>query len=221
MKITPENIRILLVDDHKMLLHSLKEAIEREAGLSVVAWAENGREAVKLAQKYHPDVIIMDISMPELNGIEAVRQILKEKPQQKILTLSMHTDKHYIIGMLRAGVSGYVLKTNAFEELAHAIRQVAEGNFYVSPEITGIVIDTAINDANTPDTEEKEKELSSREVEVLQFIAEGKDNSYMADKMNISKRTVEIHRQNLRKKLGIDTVAELTRYAVKKGIVSL
>ncbi len=216
---TPENIQILLVDDHKMLLHSLKEAIEREAGLSVVAQAENGREAVKRAQKYDPDIIIMDISMPELNGIEAVRQIIREKPQQKILTLSMHADKHYIVGMLRAGVSGYVLKTNAFEELAYAIRQVAEGNFYVSPEITGVVIDTAINDANAPGTEEKE--LSSREVEVLQFIAEGKDNSYMADKMGISKRTVEIHRQNLRKKLGIDTVAELTRYAVKRGIVSL
>ncbi|PIE00642.1 MAG: DNA-binding response regulator [Acidobacteria bacterium] len=221
MKTTQKNIRILLVDDHKMLLHSLKEAIDQELDLGVVALAENGREAVKLAQKYDPDIIIMDISMPELNGIEAVRKIIKEKPQQKILTLSMHADKHYIIGMLRAGVSGYVLKTNAFEELACAIRQVAEGNFYVSPEITGVVIDTAINDANSSDTEEKEKELSSREVEVLQFIAEGKDNSYMADKMGISKRTVEIHRQNLRKKLGIDTVAELTRYAVKRGIVSL
>ncbi len=219
MKTTPKNIRILLVDDHKMLLHSLKEAIDQEADLSVAAWAENGREAVKRARKYDPDIIIMDISMPELNGIEAVRQIIREKPQQKILTLSMHTDKHYIIGMLRAGVSGYVLKTNAFEELACAIRQVAEGNFYISPEITGVVIDTAINDANTPGREEKE--LSSREVEVLQFIAEGKDSSYMADKMNISKRTVEIHRQNLRKKLGIDTVAGLTRYAIKKGIVSL
>ncbi len=219
MKTTPKNIRILLVDDHKMLLHSLKEAIDQEADLSVAAWAENGREAVKHAREYDPDIIIMDISMPELNGIEAVRQIIREKPQQKILTLSMHTDKHYIIGMLRAGVSGYVLKTNAFEELACAIRQVAEGNFYISPEITGVVIDTAINDANTPGREEKE--LSSREVEVLQFIAEGKDSSYMADKMNISKRTVEIHRQNLRKKLGIDTVAGLTRYAIKKGIVSL
>ncbi len=219
MKATRDNIQILLVDDHKMLLHSLKEAIDQEAGLSVVAQAENGRKAVKLALKYDPDIIIMDISMPELNGIEAVRQIIKERPQQKILTLSMHADKHYIMGMLRAGVSGYVLKTNAFEELAHAIRQVAEGNFYVSPEITGVVIDTAINDTNTPGIEEKE--LSSREVEVLQFIAEGKDNTYMAEKMNISKRTVEIHRQNLRKKLGIDTVAELTRYAIKRGIVSL
>ncbi len=219
MKATRDNIQILLVDDHKMLLHSLKEAIDQEAGLSVVALAENGREAVKLALKYNPDIILMDISMPELNGIEAVRQIIKERSQQKILTLSMHADKHYIMGMLRAGVSGYVLKTNAFEELAHAIRQVARGNFYVSPEITGVVIDTAINDTNIPATEEKE--LSSREVEVLQLIAEGKDSSYMADKMNISKRTVEIHRQNLRKKLGIDTVAELTRYAIKKGIVSL
>ncbi len=219
MKATTDNIRILLVDDHKMLLHSLKEAIDQEADLRVVAQAENGRQAVKLTRKYDPDIIIMDISMPELNGIEAVRQIIKERPKQKILTLSMHADKHYIMGMLRAGVSGYVLKTNAFEELAHAIRQVAEGNFYVSPEITGVVIDTAINDTNTPGIEEKE--LSSREVEVLQLIAEGKDNSYMAEKMNISKRTVEIHRQNLRKKLGIDTVAELTRYAIKRGIVSL
>ncbi len=219
MTTTEKNIRILLVDDHKMLLHSLKEAIEQEADLSVVAWAENGREAVKLTQKYQPDIIIMDISMPELNGIEAVRQIVKEKPQQKILTLSMHADKHYIIGMLRAGVSGYVLKTNAFEELACAIRQVAEGNFYVSPEITGVVVSTAISGGSLPCAEENE--LSSREVEILQLIAEGKNNNSMADMLNISKRTVEIHRQNLRKKLGIDTVAELTRYAVKRGIVSL
>ncbi len=214
-----DNIRILLVDDHKMLLHSLKKAIGQEAGLSVVAQADNGREAVKLSRECDPDIIIMDISMPELNGIEAVRQIIKERPQQKILTLSMHADKHYIMGMLRAGVSGYLLKTNAFEELAYAIRQVAGGNFYVTPEITGVIIDTAINDAGVPSI--KEKELSSREVEVLQFIAEGKDSSYMADKMNISRRTVEIYRQNLRKKLGIETVAELTRYAIKRGIISL
>ncbi len=219
MKSTRDNIQILLVDDHKMLLHSLKEAIDQEPDLNVIALAENGRKAVKLTLKHTPDIIIMDISMPGLNGIEAVRQIIKERPQQKILTLSMHADKHYIMGMLRAGVSGYVLKTNAFEELAHAIRQVAEGNFYVSPEITNVVVNTAINDTNSPGAEEKK--LSSREMEVLQFIAEGKNNSYMADKLNISKRTVEIHRQNLRKKLGIDTVAELTRYAIKKGIVSL
>ncbi len=219
MKVTRDNIQILLVDDHKMLLHSLKEAIDQEAGLSVVAQADNGREAIKLALKYAPDIIIMDISMPELNGIEAVRQIIKERPKQKILTLSMHADKHYIMGMLRAGVSGYVLKTNAFEELAHAIRQVAGGNFYVSPEITGVVVNTAINDTSSPSVEERE--LSSREVEILQLIAEGKSNNSMADRLNISKRTVEIHRQNLRKKLGIDTVAELTRYAVKRGIVSL
>lgn len=212
-------IRILLVDDHKMLLHSLKETLDQETDMCVISQAENGRDAVRLAGKNKPDIILMDISMPELNGIEAVRQIIREQPEQKILALSMHTDRHYVMGMLQAGVSGYVLKTNAFEELAYAVRQVVSGNFYVSSEITGVVVRSAVN--NTATTFTDENELSSREIEVLQFLAEGKNNDYMAEKLNISRRTVEIHRQNLRKKLGLETVAELTRYAIKQGIIAL
>ena len=216
---TNKIIKILLVDDHRMLLHSLKEAIDRETDMDVVAQAENGRKAVKLAGEIHPDVIIMDISMPELNGIEASRQIVAKYPEQKILTLSMHADKHYVMGMLKTGVLGYVLKTNAFEELAHAIRQVASGNFYVSSEITGVVVNSAIK--GTADNFCDNKALSSREIEVLQLVSEGKNNEYIAEALYISKRTVEIHRRNIRKKLGLDTVAELTRYAIKKGIISL
>ena len=216
---TNKIIKILLVDDHRMLLHSLKEAIDRETDMDVVAQAKNGRKAVKLAGEIHPDVIIMDISMPELNGIEASRQIVAKYPEQKILTLSMHADKHYVMGMLKTGVLGYVLKTNAFEELAHAIRQVASGNFYVSSEITGVVVNSAIK--GTADNYCDNKTLSSREIEVLQLVSEGKNNEYIAEALYISKRTVEIHRRNIRKKLGLDTVAELTRYAIKKGIISL
>ncbi|WP_028581735.1 response regulator [Desulfogranum japonicum] len=213
-------IHLLLVDDHKLLLDSLSEAIGREKDLEVVGQADNGREALVLAEKLRPDVIVMDISMPELNGIEATRQIIRQIPKQKILTLSMHADKHYVMGMFRAGVAGYILKTNAFDELAFAIRQVHGGNFYVSPEITGVVVTSALE--MTPEKAvAREGDLSSREMEILQLIAEGKNSEYMADTLHISKRTVEIHRQNLRKKLGLNTVAELTRYAVKIGIVSL
>ncbi|PIE43225.1 MAG: DNA-binding response regulator [Gammaproteobacteria bacterium] len=217
----PSNtIRLLLVDDHKLLLDGLKEAIEQEKDLEMVAQADNGRKALAQVKQFKPDVVVMDISMPELNGIEATRQIIKQFPQQKILTLSMHADKHYVMGMLKAGVAGYVLKTNAFEELAFAVRQVASGNFYVSPEITGIVVNSALEQEGAP-LSMQENELSSREIEVLQLLAEGKSNEDMAETLTISKRTIEIHRQNLRKKLGLNTIAELTKYAIKNGIISL
>lgn len=214
------SIRLLLVDDHQLLLDTLKDTINQADDMELIAQAKNGRDAVFLAEKLEPDVIILDVSMPELNGIEASRQIIKNRPGQKILALSMHSDKHYVIGMLKAGVCGYVLKTNAFEELALAIRQVASGKFYVSAEITGIVVDMAVG-REPGNLYFEQDNLSSREIEVLQLIAEGKNTTVIADKLSISKRTVEIHRRNLKRKLGLETTAELTIYAVKNGIISL
>ena len=211
-------IRLLLVDDHKILRDGLKQSIELETDMVLVGEADNGREALEKARDTGPDVIIMDVSMPDLNGIEASRQIIKEFPDQKIIALSMHGDRHYVMGMFKAGVKGYLLKTNAFDELAEAVRKVAAGHAYISAQITGILIKSALNgDLFVEDIDA----LSPREIEILQLIAEGKNTEYMADKLNISKRTVENHRQSLRKKLRLNTIADLTRYAIKKGIVSL
>ncbi len=213
-------IRLLLADDHKILRDGLKEAINREKDMELVGEAENGRQAIRFAQELRPELVIMDISMPDLNGIEAARQLLKIHPDQKIIALSMHSDKHYVMGMFRSGVSGYILKSNAFEELAQAIRQVMAGHSYISAQITDILITAALNNDSDADHDDMD-DLTSREIEILQFIAEGRNTDYMADTLNISKRTVEIHRKNLRKKLKLNTIAELTRYAIKKGIISL
>lgn len=213
-----EKIRLLLVDDHQILRDGLKQAISREEDMVLVGEADNGRDALVVTREAQPDVIIMDVSMPDLNGVEASRQIIKNNPDQKIIALSMHDDKHYVMGMFKAGVSGYLLKTNAFEQLAEAVRQVAAGHSYISSQIAGTLIRSALDNDDLP---EEADELSSREIEILQLIAEGKNTEYMSDKLHISKRTVENHRQSLRKKLGLNTIAELTRYAIKKGIISL
>ena len=212
-------IRLLLVDDHQILRDGLKKAIQQEPDFELAGEADNGREALVLSQEIKPDIIIMDVSMQGLNGIEASRQIIKQNPGQKIIGLSMHSDRHYVMGMLKAGVCGYILKTNAFEELAQAVRKVFSGESYVSSQITGIIIDSAIGTPSGPITDGKE-ELSSREIEILQLIAEGKNTAYMAGQLNISKHTVENHRQSLRNKLKLNTIADLTRYAIRKGIVS-
>ncbi len=213
-------ITILLADDHKILRHGLKQAIDNEEDMQVIAEARDGRTALKLTLEKNPDVIIMDVSMPDLNGMEASRQILAEHPDVKIIALSMHSERHYIMGMLKAGVSGYILKTNAFDELAAAVRSVTTGKAYLSREITGLVIESAVKvNSGTPVTDSEK--LSSREIEVLQLIAEGKTTAYMADHLNISRKTVETHRQNLKKKLNLKSIAELTKFAIKEGITSL
>ena len=213
-----KKIRLVLVDDHKILRDGLKQAIGREKDMVLVGEADNGRDAMVIAGQTRPDVIIMDVSMPDLNGVEASRQIINNHPDQKIIALSMHDDKRYVMGMFKAGVSGYLLKTNAFEQLADAVRQVAAGHSYISSNIAGTLIRSALDKEDAPDDSD---ELSSREIEILQLIAEGKNTEYMAEVLHISKRTVENHRRSLRKKLKLHTIAELTRYAIKKGIISL
>ncbi len=213
-------IRLLLVDDHKILRDGLKKAIDQESDMILVGEAENGRTALQLARETLPDVIIMDISMPELNGIEAARQIIRQNCDQKIIALSMHADKHYVLGMLKAGVKGYILKTNAFEELAQAVRIIMKGQPFISRELTGIVVKSAVTNLQC-DTAKNSETLTSREIEILQLIAEGKNSEYMAAELNISRRTIEVHRRSLKKKLKLNTIADLTRYAIKTGIISL
>lgn len=212
--------RVLLADDHKIIRDGLRSLLEKEKDMVVVGEAENGRQALQLTRKLNPDVIIMDISMPDLNGIDAAKQILGEQPGVKIVALSMHSEKQFVEGMIKAGVSGYLLKDTAFEELVKAVRLVCAGKKYLSPDITEIVL----QDYKQPPVANDHQPanlLSSREREVLQLIAEGRATRVIADILHVSVKTVETHRKNIMDKLGLYTVAEMTKYAVRHGLTSI
>jgi len=212
--------RVLLADDHKIIRDGLRSLLEKEKDMVVAGEAENGRQALQLTRKLNPDVIIMDISMPDLNGIDAAKQILGEQPGVKIVALSMHSEKQFVEGMIKAGVSGYLLKDTAFEELVKAVRLVCAGKKYLSPDITEIVLQDY---KQPPDANDHQPAnlLSSREREVLQLIAEGRATRVIADILHVSVKTVETHRKNIMDKLGLYTVAEMTKYAVRHGITSI
>jgi DNA-binding NarL/FixJ family response regulator len=182
--------------------------------------AENGRQALLLARRLKPDVVIMDIAMPELNGVDATRQIVAEVPGVKVIALSMHSEKQFVEGMLRAGVMGYLLKESAFEELIKAIRIVCAGKKYLSPDVTGIVLQDYLSPRDGKDIEQS-PDLTLREREVLQLLAEGRATKKIAERLHISVKTVESHRKNIMTKLDLYTVAELTKYAVRHGLTSI
>lgn len=213
-------IKIILVDDHTVLRHGLRQSLEVEPDFHVVGEAENGKEAIKKALELNPDVVVMDVSMPGLNGMEATRIIRDKNPDIRVLALSMYSEQIYVMGMLNAGASGFLLKAGSFRELSSAIRTVAEGKVYLAPEVTGIVVDNVLHPSSSQDPV-PETELTKRDREVLQLIAEGKKSIDIADELKISKRTVDIHRRNLMDKLNIRNVAALTKYAVRQGITSL
>ena len=214
------SIRILLADDHKITREGLVSLISKQSDMEVVAEAENGREAVGLSKDFRPDVIIMDVSMPGLNGIEATKQILSEDENVKVIALSMHSDNLFVSEMLKSGASGYMLKDCAFEELDRAIREVVGGNTYLSPMISGTVVEDYLRKLNKSDTGESGI-LSDREREVLQLLAEGQSMKQIGLKLFISAKTVETHRRQIMNKLDMYTVAELTKYAIRKGLTSL
>ena len=198
----------------------LRSLIEKQPDMEVVAEAENGRMAVQLVRKLFPEVVVMDIGMPDLNGIEATRQILANNPKVKVIALSMHSAKRFVIEMLKAGSSGYLLKDCAFEELALAIRTVIANQIYVSPGITDMVIKDYVH--NLSKTEFSVASiLTPREREVLQLLAEGKTTKQIAVSLNVSVKTIETYRQQIMHKLDLHSVAELTRYAIREGITSL
>jgi DNA-binding NarL/FixJ family response regulator len=214
------SIRVLLADDHKLFRDGLRNLIEKEAGMEVVAEAENGRKAVKLAEKLSPNVIIMDVSMPDLNGIEATRKIIAGTSNVKVIALSMHTDRRFVLGMLEAGASAYLLKDCAFAELVSAIRQVAAGNTYLSPKIADVVVKGYLNKVSDSSLTMRTV-LTSREREILQLLAEGLSAKEIAAHLNLSIKTIETHRRNIMEKLEIHTIAELTKYAIREGLVAL
>ncbi len=212
--------RILLADDHKITRQGLRSLLEKQKDIEVVAEAENGREAVRLAAELAPDVIIMDVTMPDLNGVEATRQILSQSSDIKIIALSMHSDALFVTEMLKSGASGYLLKDCAFEELTRAIRTVIDDKTYLSPAISGVVVEDYLHRLSKTDFSSSEV-LTDREREVLQLMAEGSSTKQIALKLHISAKTVETHRRQIMAKLDIHTVAELTKYAIRKGLTSL
>lgn len=212
--------KIVIADDHKIMREGLKALIEKQPDMEVAAEAQDGLTATKLARKLLPQVIIMDIGMPEMNGIDATRQIISENKGIKIIALSMHSDRRFVLEMLKAGASGYLLKDSAFEELVNAVHTVMTGQSYLSPRITDIVVKEYLY--NLPKSESTVfNVLTVREREVLQLLAEGKSTKQIAATLNLSVKTVETHRQQIMDKLEIRTVAELTKYAIREGLTSL
>jgi DNA-binding NarL/FixJ family response regulator len=203
-----------------MMREGLSSLLNQQPDISVVGHAVNGREAVQLAEKLAPDVVVMDVSMPDLNGIDATRQIISRQPLTRVIALSMHSDRQFVAEMFRAGASGYLLKDSAFEELTSAIRTVARDQTYIAPKISGFSIeDYASNSpANEPLLTPR---LTDREREVLQLMAEGKGTKEIAAELSLSSKTVETHRQHLMDKLEMYTVAELTKYAIREGLTTL
>ena len=214
------SIRILLADDHKITREGLRSLLDNQQDMEVVAEAEDGRTAVSLVREVVPSVVIMDVSMPDLNGVEATRQIIAQFPDVKIIALSMHSDTLFVTEMLKSGASGYLRKDCAFEELAAAIRVVVAGKTYLSPSVSGVVVDDYLHRLSKADFSDSEV-LTDREREVLQLLAEGKSTKQIALKLHISVKTVETHRRQIMNKLDIHTVAELTKYAIRKGLTSL
>jgi DNA-binding NarL/FixJ family response regulator len=213
-------IRILLADDHRMLRDSLRSVLEDTPDMAVVAEAEDGLAAVALAAEHAPDVILMDISMPGLNGIEATRKILAAQPQIRVIALTMNTDRLAIENMLGAGAAGFVLKTNAFEELVNAIRAVTAGRTFLCPEIAAIAVNDFVDKLRGSSPAERAG-LTKTEINVLALLGAGRSSKEIAAELDMSIRTADAHRANISQKLNTSSMAELTKHAIKFGLTSL
>ena len=214
------NTRILLVEDHTIVREGLCSLLEKQTDMEVVGEADEGRTAVDLVRQLLPDIVIMDITMPNLNGVDATRYITGEFPEIKVIALSIHSNRRFVTDMLRAGATGYVLKECLFDELVQAIQAVAAGGSYLSPRITGVVIDGYVKRVAAA-AESPLSTLTGREREVLQLVAEGKSTKEIALELHVSTKTIEANRRQIMEKLDIHSVAELTRYAVREGLTPL
>ncbi len=212
------SIKVLIVDDHAIVRHGLSRSIQQQEDMEVVGQASDGRGAVEQAKKLSPDVVLMDVSMPYLNGIEATREILRESPDTRVIALSMHSAKRYVREMFRAGASGYLLKDCEFDELVQTIRLIADGQTYISPSISRIVVENYARGTTPEERENAFSVLTQREREVLQLMAEGNSTKQIAMRLFISPKTVEAHRLRIMNKLDIDNVALLTKYAIQEGL---
>jgi len=213
-------IRILLADDHTVMRNGLRLLLERQPNLTVVGEASDGRETVRAAESVSPDVVVMDIAMPNLNGIEAARQITATRPETAIVILSMHSDESYVIRALKAGARAYLLKDSAEGDLIAAIHAISEGKSFFSPAISRILVEDYMRQLEQQHAEDTYELLTAREREILQLLAEGKTNKEVASMLNLSVYTVETHRTHILQKLNLHNVPELILYAVRKGIIS-
>jgi DNA-binding NarL/FixJ family response regulator len=229
-------MKVLLADDHRIVREGLKSLLESQPDLKVVAEASDGRQAVEMARDLLPDVVVMDVAMPQLNGIEATRQLAGDETGMKIVALSMHSDRRFVSEALKAGASGYVLKDGAFEELVNAIRAVVADRVYLSPRVAGVVVEDYVrrlpargNGAIQPEptdaagTQRRSAfdTLTPREREVLQLMSEGYATKEVAHRLHVSVKTVETHRRQIMEKLDMHSVAELTKYAIREGLTTL
>jgi DNA-binding NarL/FixJ family response regulator len=209
---------ILIVDDHKIIRDGLRAILEKHQEMVVVGEAANGHEALALLPKINPNIAIVDVTMPGLNGIEATRRITSEAPAVKVLALSMNADRRYVVAMLAAGAAGYLLKNAAADELIRALHAIGAGQTYLCPGIAGVVVNTMIHQTATV---EAPRVLSSRELQVLQLLAEGQTSKEIAARLEVAVTTIETHRRQIMDKLNLRSIAELTKYAVREGLTSL
>ena len=209
-------LRVLLADDHKMMCEGLKLLVNRQTDMEIIGEADNGRAAVALAQELKPDVVVMDISMPELNGLKATERLKTLCPEIKVLTLTRHADDAYLRKLLKAGASGYLLKKSASGELVRAIRSVAAGNTYLDPAVTGRVVSDALGRRATRGAP-PDKDLSGREEEVLRLVAWGYANKEIAARLDISVRTIEVYKTRAMEKMGMKNRIDIVRYALLQG----
>jgi two-component system response regulator NreC len=215
-----KKIRVLLADDHNLMRRGLRLVVEQQPDLEVVGEAEDGRQAVALSVSLRPDVAVLDIGMPNLNGIEAAKQITDGASGAAVVILSMHSDETYILRALKAGARGYLLKDSAESDLVRAIRSVAEGKSFFSPAVSKVLLEDYVKKLQRTGSEDSYDLLTPREREILQLIAEGKSNKEVANILHLSVYTVETHRANIMEKLKLKSVPELILYAVRKGIIS-
>jgi two-component system, NarL family, response regulator NreC len=212
--------RILLADDHGIVRQGLRSVLSRDSTFEIVGEAADGREAVALAESLDPNVVIMDIAMPGLNGIDATAQIVKRNPGVAVLILSMHSDETYLLRALNAGAKGYLLKDSADVDLVRAVREALRGRPFFSPEIAQVLLEDYLRALQQKQLQDSYDLLTDREKQVLQLLAQGKNNKDIATALDLSTNTVESHRNNLMKKLSLHNTAELVLYAVRKKIIS-
>jgi len=214
------SVRILLADDHAIVRQGLRSLLEKEPDMEVVGEAEDGRVALNLVRELVPDIVIMDITMPNLNGVDATHEIVSELPKVKVIALSIHSHKRFVADMLKTGASGYILKECLFDEFVQAIRTVAGGGTYLSPRITGVVVEDYVERLSTVAESQLDK-LTVREHEVLQLLAEGKSTKQIALEMHVSTKAVEANRRKIMEKLHAHSIAELTKIAILEGLTSV
>jgi len=212
------SIRVVLADDHRMILAALRSMLEKETDIAVVGEAGDGAALLDVVARTMPDVAVVDIAMPGMNGIEATRRLLAGHPRLKVIALSAYSDRRFVLEMLNAGAKGYLVKASAGDELARAIRAIAQGQTYLCPEVAGSIVDAARG--KTSPAGSTSANLGRREREVLALLADGKSSSEIAARLHIAVSTVEVHRRNIMRKLDLHSVAELTKYAIREGLTS-